>query len=179
MTETIQRDENVRLADGRRALLSAARISADTYEVMLLAYPNSEEVDSHQCATAEEATAWFRRMRSYYHVPELNGRYKDLADHLADALAYGLERKGDDDGGTCNFDALALKLDGWQQNKVEAAAKAAGLGCFVWKLWKHRLYVFPIQSGVGQGYTRTKAAEAMEQRMKELGYISALYCQMD
>ena len=98
---------------------------------------------------------------------------------MAAALVYGLEHKGDDDGGTCNFDAPSLHLPGWEKKKVVAAAKEAGLGCFVWNLWGHKSYVFSIQKGVGQGYTRTKAAEAMQEYLKRLGYEGMTYCQAD
>lgn len=179
MAESIKRDEGIRLADGRTMTLSAAQISENEYEVMLLDPESGDEVDVAKAGTEAEALSHFKRLREFYHVPEPKGRYKKLAEDLAAALAYGLERKGDDDGGTCNFDAPSLHLPGWERKKVEAAAKTAGLGCFVWNLWGSKHYVFSIREGVGQGLTRTKAAEAMAECLKGLGYEAMTYCQAD
>lgn len=175
----IKRDDDIRLADGRTMTLSAAQISENEYEVMLLDPESGEELASCQTTTRDEALVEFRHMKDRFHVPELKGRYKKLAEDLAAALAYGLERKGDDDGGTCNFDAPAIHLPGWEKKKVEAAAKAAGLGCFVWSLWGCKSYVFSIRGGVGQGLTRTRAAEAMREFLEGLGYEALTYCQAD
>lgn len=189
MTESIKRDEAIRLSNGRIYILDAAKLGEGKYEVMLLNPRTGEEIDSAQTSTEADAILQFDRLRKKYHHPAtahaaaaqviLKGRYKKLAEDLKDALAYGLERKGNDDGGTCNFDAPSLHLPGWEKKKVEAAAKAAGLGCFVWNLWGHKSYVFSIQRGVGQGYTRTKAAEAMQEYLKQQGYEGMTYCQAD
>lgn len=84
--------------------------------------------------TEAEAVEEFERLRKEWHHPEampaeLKGRYRKLAEDLKAALAYGLERKGDDDGGTSNLDAPSIHLPRWEQKKVEAAAEYAGLGC--------------------------------------------------
>lgn len=181
MTESIKRDEAIRLSNGRIYTLDAAKLGEGKYEVMLLDSKTGEEVDSAQASTEADAIFQFDRLKRMYHSAEivLKGRYKKLAEDLKNALAYGLERKGDDDGGTSNFDAPSIHLPGWERKKVEAAAKAAGLGCFVWNLWGCKSYVFSIRGGVGQGMTRTKAAEAMVERLKALGYDSMTYCQAD
>lgn len=187
MTESIKRDEAIRLNNGRIYTLDAAKIGTNEYEVMLFNPRTGEEIDSAKTSTEADAILQFDRLRRMYHRPApaadapvvLKGRYKKLADDLKGALAYGLEHKGNDDGGTCNFDAPSLHLPGWEKKKVEAAAKEAGLGCFVWNLWGHKSYVFSIQKGVGQGYARTKAAEAMQEYLKRLGYEGMTYCQAD
>lgn len=183
MTQSIKRDEDIRLADGRIMTLDAAKLGEGKYEVMLLNPRTGEDIDSAQAATEADAIFQFDRLKRKYHYTEivLKGRYKKLAEDLKEALAYGLERKGDDDGGTSNFDAPSLHLPGWEKKKVEAAAKAAGLGCFVWNLWGHKSYVFslPMGRGVGQGMTRTKAAEAMQEYLNRLGYEGMTYCQAD
>lgn len=178
MTKQIKRDENIRLADGRMATLSAVQLPDGMYETMLYTNgPEMEEVASEQTDTEIMAVAVFNRLRDYYHIPELKGRYKKLADDLKDALDYGLERMGTDDGGTCNFDAPTIRLPGWNSKMVEAAAKVAGTGCFTWNFGgKH--YVFSVR-GAGQGYTRTRAAEAMEKRLRSLGYDAGMYYQAD
>lgn len=111
-------------------------------------------------------------------APALKGKYKKLAEDLKAAISYGLEHQGTDDGGTSNFDAPTLSLPGWNKKLVEAAAEAAGCGCFVWNLWGSKSYVFSIR-GTGQGYTRTKAAEAAKDYLKGLGYDAGMYYQMD
>ncbi len=179
MSKSIKRDEAIRLADGRLFTLDAAEIAPDKYEVMLYDPATMNELDVVMTDTEDGALCEFRHMRDRYHVPELKGRYKKLSEDLAAALAYGLERKGDDDGGTSNFDAPSLHLPGWERKKVEAAAKTAGLGCFVWNLWGCKSYVFSIRGGVGQGLTRTRAAEAMSEYLKGQGYDAMTYCQAD
>lgn len=186
MAECIKRDERIRLNDGRLMTLDAAKLGEGKYEVMLLNPKTGLEMDVVTVPTEAEALEEFERLRERWHHPEampaeLKGQYRKLAEDLKAALAYGLERKGDDDGGTCNFDAPSLHLPGWQRKKVEAAAEYAGLGCFVWNLWGSKSYVFslPMGRGVGQGMTRTKAAEAMREYLKKLGYYAMLYCQAD
>lgn len=184
MPESIKRDEHIRLADGRLMTLDASKLEEGKYEVMLLNWRTGDELDVVMTATEAGALEEFERLRKRWHHPEampaeLKGRYKKLAEDLKAALAYGLERKGDDDGGTSNFDAPSLHLPGWTRKKVEAAAEYAGLGCFTWNLWGSKSYVFSIRRGVGQGYTRSRAAEAMREYLKGLGYDASTYCQAD
>lgn len=181
MTKSIKRDEAIQLADGWIMTLDAAKLGDGKYEVMLLNPRTGQEIDSARTSTEADAIIQFDHLKRLYHhsEPILKGRYKKLAEHLKAALAYGLERAGDDDGGTSNFDASSISLSRWEQKKVEAAAKTAGLGYFVWNLWGSKSYVFPIQRGVGQGNTRTRAAEAMRKYLKDLGYDATIYCQVD
>ena len=179
MLRQIKKDYNIRLADGHKAILSAVRLSDGKFEVMLLADDaNMDEIDTVRCESEPDALAFFDHMRERYHVPELAGRYKKLAEDLKEALAYGLEHAGTDDGGTCNFDSPTLYLPRWNRKKVEAAAKTAGVGCFMWSSFSKRCYVFSVP-GVGQGYTRTNAAEAMKDFLKDRGYEAGMYYQMD
>lgn len=177
MAVSIKRDEHIRLADGRSATLSAVQLSDKAYETMLLPNDgNGEEIISYQSTRAEDALYFFNEIKETYHVPELTGKYKKLADDLQAALAYGLAHMGNDDGGTCNFDAPTLFLTDWDKKLVEAAAKTAGVGCFEWDFCK--AYVFTVR-GAGQGYARTKVAEAMSHYLKEQGYNAGMYYQMD
>lgn len=178
MTRQIKK-ELIRLEDGREAILSAAQIGANKYEVML--YRDGlemEEPHTAQCSTERTAMSIFQEMKEQYHTPVLTGRYQKLADDLKAALQYGLEHAGENDGGTCNFDSPTLYLPRWKRQLVETAAKEAGLGCFVWKAFSKSAYVFSVP-GVGQGYTRTNAAEAMSQFLGAFGYDSGMYYQMD
>jgi len=175
-TKSIKQDEQIRLADGRMATLSAVRISDGAFEVMLL--PNEgdgEKIVSYQCASTEVALCAFEEIKEKYHIPELTGQYKKLANDLKAALAYGLEHQGTDDGGSSNFDAPTISLPGWDKALVEAAVKTAKLRCFE---WDDKTYIFTVP-GVGQGYTRTKAAEAMSYYLKEHGYNTGMYYQVD
>lgn len=179
MVTQVKRDEHIRLADGRTATLSAVQFPDGVYEVMLL--PNGgegEEITSYQSSSLEDVLCCFEEIKEKYHVPELTEQYKKLADDLKAALVYGLERKGTDDGGTSNFDAPTIRLPEWDKQLVKAAAKAAGVICSEWTLWGDGSYVFSVP-GVGQGYTRTKAAEAMSQYLREKGYDAGMYYQMD
>lgn len=178
-TTQIKRDGHIRLADGRSATLSAVQFSDGVYEIMLLLNDDEgEEVTSCQCTSAEEALYLFDEIKEKYHVPELTGKYKKLADDLKAAYAYGLEHQGTDDGGTSNFDAPAVRLLGWDKSLVEAAAKSAGVICSEWQLGRTMSYVFSMP-GVGQGYTRTRAAEAMSGYLASQGYDAGMYYQMD
>ena len=117
-------------------------------------------------------------MRKTYHVAPLSGKYAKLAEDLRKAAAVGRAAADlSDDGGTCNFDAASLRLDGWIRAKVEQAAREAGVGCFVWNLWGSKSYVFPI--ACGQGNARTAGAEAMSEHLKNAGYAASVYYQMD
>lgn len=109
---------------------------------------------------------------------ELKGRYLKLAEDLKKALAYGLSRAGNDDGGTCNFDSPTICLPRWNEKMVVAAAEVSGIGCHTWTGFGRKRFVFSVP-GVGQGYTRTNAAEAMSQFLKDEGYDAGMYYQMD
>ncbi len=174
--ESVKR-EQIRLQGGQQVTLSTAKLPDGTYETMLLDAAG-EEVAGTQSSTEKDALYWHKHIREEYEVPEPKGRYKKLVEDIAAAIAYGREHMGDDDGGTSNLDAPTISLPGWSQKKVEAAMKEAGTRCFIWNLWGSKSYVFSI-GGTGQGYTRTKAAEAARDYLKERGYNAGVYYQMD
>lgn len=179
MATRIKQDKHIRLADGRSATLSAIQLSNGVYETMLLLNDdNGEEIISYQSTSMKESLYLFDEIKEKYHVLELTGQYKKLADDLKAALDYGLKHMGTDDGGTSNLDAPTISLPKWDKKLVVAAAKAAGTRCLEWELWGDKSYVLTIP-GVGQGYTRTKAAEAMSRYLKEQGYDAGMYYQMD
>lgn len=170
---------NIRLEDGTAAVLSASEIAAGEFEVMLTDTDFDTEYAVRRSATEAEALADFKRLRKQYHVPELIGKYAQLRDDLKAAAELALKvAKATDDGGTCNMDAAKLYLPGWNRKKVEQAAKAAGVGCFLWNLWGSKSYVFPVY-GTGQGNARTEAAEAMRESLSGMGYDAGMYCQID
>ena len=166
--------ETIHLKDGRNAVLSTARLPSGEYETMLLGQ-DGDEIVSAKSAGEEEALATFQYFKMVYSAPVLTGRYKKLSEDLKAAFAYGREHQGTDDGGTSNFDAPTLHLRGWSRKMVEAAAAAAGGSCSFWNLCGS--YIFPVP-GTGQGNTRTAAAEAAGDYLKELGYDTGMYYQM-
>lgn len=110
---------------------------------------------------------------------KLSGRYAQLAKDLSAAAEVGIAAGAAEiDGGTCNCDAVALELRGWRGKNVEAAATAAGVGCFRWMCGSDRLYVFTLM-GCFQGNARTTAAEAMQDYLESAGYSAAVYSAMD
>lgn len=168
-------NKTIHLKDGRAAVLSTARLPSGEYETMLLGQ-DKDEIVSAKASNEEEAIATFRYFEKVYSAPELKGRYKKLAEDLKAAFAYGLEHQGTDDGGTSNFDAPTIHLQGWNRKKVETAAAAAGGCCSFWSLCGS--YIFPVP-GTGQGSTRTSAAEAARDYLEKLGYDTGMYYQMD
>lgn len=179
MVRRVKMDDNIRLADGRPAILSAAELQDGKFEVMLLTNDEAaDEIRSARCESERVALLIFSEMKDEYHTPKLTGRYKKLAEDLEEALAYGLKHAGTDDGGTSNFDSPTLYLPRWNRKLVETAAKAAGTRCSTWDSFSKCCYVFSVP-GVGQGYTRTNAAEAMKDFLEGRGYDAGMYYQMD
>lgn len=173
------KNTKIRLSDGSTAILSTVEMYPGQFETMLMDLDGDKEYAQLRTTSEAQALADFNHLRKQYHVPALSGKYAKLAEDLKAAAEHGLEAaKGSDDGGTCNMDAAALSLPGWQRAKVEQAAKAAGVGCFVWSLYGSKSYVFGIRTGY-QGNARTTAAEAMASKLGDLGYSSLMYYQMD
>ena len=178
MTRKIK-SETITLRGGEAAILSTIEMAPGQFETMLASPDFGTEYAQLRTTSEEQALGDFRHLRKQYHVPPLAGKYAKLAEDLAAAAAQGLaEAAGTHDGGTCNMDAVSLDLPRWSHDKVEQAAKAAGVGCFVWNLWGHKSYVFPIRCGY-QGDARTKAAEAMREALEAAGYDTGMYYQMD
>ena len=173
------KSETITLRGGEAAVLSTVELAPGQFETMLASPDFGTEYVVLRTTSEEQAMGDFRHLRNQYHVPPLSGKYAKLAEDLAAAAAHGLEAAaGSDDGGTCNMDAVSLDLPRWSRDKVEQAAKAAGVGCFIWNLWGHKSYVFPIRCGY-QGDARAKAAEAMQEALEAAGYTTGMYCQMD
>lgn len=178
MTRKIRRSE-ITLANGNTAILSTVELQPGLFETML-ASPDFD-TEYAQLRTTDEAQAIsdFNHLRKTYHVAPLSGKYADLAEALKKAFTVGKEAASrTNDGGTCNFDAPTLNLKGWVEAKVKQAAKAAGVGCFVWNLWGSKRYVFSLPIGA-QGNARTMAAEAMSNSLKVAGYDAGMYYQAD
>lgn len=107
-------------------------------------------------------------------------RYYQLALDLIDARR-DAERAvaASADGGTCNADAVALSLPRWAEKQVMQAAEAAGVGCFVWRLYDgSKRFVFPHRCG-GVADARTDGAEAMRDALSRMGYNAVVYSAID
>ena len=169
----------ITMKDGEAAILSTVENAPGQYETMLASPDFDREYAVLRTTSEAQAVADFNHLCKQYAATPLSGRYAALAKELEAAAAHGLDMAaGTEDGGTSNFDAAAVKLRGWSREKVEQAAKAAGLGCFVWNLYGEKLYTFPIRCGY-QGNARTRAAEAMREALAAAGYDACIYYQMD
>lgn len=111
---------------------------------------------------------------------ELTGRYAKLRDDLIDAVAAGIaaEEKNPDDGGSMNFDSAAIRLPRWNSEKVEQAAREAGIGCWKWNLYGTVMFVFGPKTK-SHANARSRNAEAMTRYLKGIGYDAMDYCQAD
>jgi hypothetical protein len=167
------------LDNGKRAIVDATQIdpSSNDIEVMVM-YPNGEEIESAICEESDVAEVVFNSFVQKY-TGKPCGKYLTLAENLKAAAAYALEKVKDiPDTGTCNLDATALKLPRWNEQRVEHAAKYAGIGCFTWDCYGNKRFVFTTPN-VGQAYRNEKAAEFMGEYLTAKGYDVMQYCQMD
>ena len=173
------KSEKIILRGGEAAILSTVELQPGYYETMLASPDFDIEYAQLRTTSEEQAISDYKHLRKQYHVDPLSGKYAKLAKDLECAAAYAMEVAATtDDGGTCNMDAVTVDLKGWNRAKVEQAAKAAGVGCFVWNLYGHKSYVFPVRDS-GQGNARTAAAEAMQEALKLEGYNTGMYYQID
>jgi hypothetical protein len=154
------------------------------YEVMAMRHGGGE-VESIRVETFEQAETEYNRMvKKYTEKPEekekpLTGKYLKLKEDLEKAVELAeIAVAGQEDNGTCNFDACSLKLPRWREKLVMQAAQEAGTGCFVWDLWGKKRYVFSLPH-VGQANRRSLAADTMTDYMKRIGYDAVEYCAMD
>lgn len=103
-------------------------------------------------------------------------KYEKLTEDLRVAVNETKHLEETEDGGTCNFDSPSLALPRWRSDKVEAAVHAAGLHTRKWS-WLNRWVISTPSSG--QGNRRTRRAEAMCDILKQRGYDTLMYYQMD
>lgn len=171
----------------RRIIIDLAKLPCSApFEVMTYDKITGEELSVFQSYDLDEARAAYEKMLTRFQdappKPErpLTGKYKALSDALRAAVQAGraAQEADPEDGGTCNFDAPALSLPGWNGNLVKRAAQEAGTGCFVWTLYRSKFFVFSPRTGA-QGNARTRNAEAMCAALKAAGYDASMYYQMD
>ena len=169
----------ITLAGGATAVISTAEIFPGEYETMMASPDFSHEYAVIRSASEAQALADHRLLKSRHHVDPLTGKYLQLSQDLAEASAKAAGIAAiTEDGGTCNFDSCTLYLKGWNSTKVQQAAQAAGVGCFVWNLWGSKSFVFPLRIAA-QANARSAAAEAMRDCLKAKGYDAGMYYQAD
>ena len=104
--------------------------------------------------------------------------YSKLTADLIKAKEAAEEAAKGEDGGTCNYDCLCLRVPRAREEMVLDAIKKAGLWCMRKSQWFGPCYL--ISPGkCGQGNSRLRAMEAMVRVMKEAGWNAMGYYQMD
>lgn len=99
----------------------------------------------------------------------------DLAGALAQARGNAEAIPVEDTGGTCNFDTGKVRLSGWRETHVQAAAKIASVTANKWpRGWWH-FDGWPDAQGMNQ----TIKAEAFARTMKDRGYEASVHYAMD
>ena len=181
MSNTIARTESRYY--GKRINIITSQLPDGRFETIVM-YPDGFDLDIRRTETEQAAEEAHAAAVALYERLErqrpLTGRYAQLAADLraADNDAF-LSCATLPDGGTCNFDAPALYLPRWNAYEVERAARKAGLRCFKWKLaGQGGWYVFSMSIN-GQADRRAEAAERMTNTLKEAGYTTFCYQQMD
>lgn len=176
MKEEIKQNIRIRLADGRFAELKLIARSDDKFETTIITDGiMPETIFNQQFNDISEARGFWNYLLEEQHVPEPTGKYKQLAIDLEKAKIYAWEHMGNNDGGSFNFDSPYIYLPRWRQKLVSAAAKTAGLSCY-----KRRSGSFLLNiPEVGDGYTRTKAAELMSDFLEKLGYHTGVFYMLD
>lgn len=180
--KTIEHDEYRR--HGKRIIIDTALIGSD-YETMVM-YSGGEVLEeAHNSNEAAALKAHADFITKYIldedgilpHIP-LSGKYLRLVDDLKEAAKAAKAFWNYDDGGTSNMDCMMMELPRYEEIRVKAAAKQAGLTAFAGRLSKHKCYRFSVPCG-GQGYRRTKQAEAMANIMNSRGYDACVWYQID
>lgn len=178
---TIRHDEYRR--HGKCIVVDTALIDGD-YETMVLLHGDSID-EAHNGNETDALHAHDAFIRRYVQDMDwlldqtlLSGKYLRLVDDLKAAVAAADAYKDYDDGGTSNFDALMLSLPRYEEIKIKAAAKRAGLGASAGRFMKQKIYLISPPHG-GQGYRRTKQAEAMAEVMRSRGYDANVWYQLD
>lgn len=103
--------------------------------------------------------------------------YNKLTADLIKAKEAAEEAAKGEDGGTCNYDCLCLRLSKAREAKVREVLRATGLSGSK-NRWYGPCYLINPPS-CGQGDSRLRAMEAMAKVMKDAGWDAMGYYQMD
>ena len=106
-------------------------------------------------------------------------KYTELTQSLKVAkLAADHDVIGVADDGTCNRDAIVLRLPRFSEEKTIAAIEQAGLSGFKTKTWSGIGFLINPPF-LGQARKREVAAQAMHDYLKAAGYSVSHWQQMD
>lgn len=106
-------------------------------------------------------------------------KIKQLADAFSIARDAAARLQDHEDGGTCNFDTATIRLFRWRDDDVQQAAKIANVRAYKWEDHYYNYHVFPAGIGMGQANRRSAMAEAFSASMKESGYDTNVWYQID
>lgn len=110
----------------------------------------------------------------------LKGKYLEFANDLKEAVTeYRNAASITADTGTCNFDTCCVRLPRWKTNNVLEAAAEAECSAYKQEFFSGYVYMISPKGYLGQADRRTKAAEAMCEKLRELGYDTFVWYQMD
>jgi hypothetical protein len=104
--------------------------------------------------------------------------YEKLTADLIAAKEHAAKFANNEDGGACNFDSAAIYLPRWNRAKTAEAFEKAGLRFSEWNFLGTKYYLI-LGCYSGQGDRRTDMAEAVCDYLKNLGYKTEMYYQMD
>lgn len=95
-----------------------------------------------------------------------------------------LAGSNDEDGGTCNLDTPAFRVERMRKATIERAAQAAGLTVTEFDWFGGRRWFWLHTPTFGQGNRRARMAQAAAHVLREAegdipGFRASLYCQMD
>lgn len=103
----------------------------------------------------------------------------DLADLFRRAKAAALAEANVRDGGTCNFDSPAFRVEGLRMKSIQEAAAKADVSVTDFK-WFGKKWLWLNVPLAGQGFRRTAMAEAAHRVLAEDPRVTAhMYYQMD
>ena len=102
---------------------------------------------------------------------KLTADLKKAKDH---AISIGMA--DNDDGGTCNFDTPVLVVKGARLDFLKKAAELAGVNISRWESGYYHIYGDFLW---GQGFLRTRMAEAFAKSLKDSGWDTYVYYAMD
>lgn len=164
---------------GKELIVDTCKIDG-YYETMVM-YPDGNEIECVRNSELDNALADHTRLHDKYRhhdclleIAKLGGRYLKLREAFEKVYEAAAEHRNHDDGGTCNFDRMWLHLQSYEEMRVAAAAKQAGLRVSKGNFLHKKVYFVEPPFG-GQGFRRTKQAEAM----KSLGYAAGMFYQID
>ena len=83
-----------------------------------------------------------------------------------------------DDVGSCNFDTCTIRLPHRLKAQVEEAAKGTGMRARA-EDWIGQCFFLSASVSGGQGFSRTRIAEAIRDALRGRGFDALVYYQMD